>query len=345
MKSQSMSKTLRDKWILVLVIPFVGFVMPLIFNGFSITFLFSEGYQNLVSSIGTTILIWLGIRKIVIALWHKYPWEKNPIKHLVCEIILVFSYTMLIGFLNYLLSIWTGVLGIDDDTDIVMAISITLLVTFLITSIHEAWFFFNQWNISLVKAQALEKENVISQYETLKTQINPHFLFNTLNTLTTLIEEDPKKAVGYVDKTADFLRSILGMKDKEVITLEEEVRIVETFYFLQKERFGNNLHLEIHLSPASMKRVIPPLVLQMLIENAIKHNVISVEKPLHVSVRDEGGTLIIVENNLQIKKQEKPSSGIGLQNIKNRYQFLTDHQIHIIETPDRFTVKVPLLEG
>jgi len=344
-KFQPLSETMKDKWLLVLGIPFVGFVMPLIFNDFSISFIFSEGYLTLVGSIGTTILIWLGIRKIVITLWHKYPWEKHPIKHLVYEVVLVFSYTMLIGFLNYLFSIYTGALGVDEDIDMVMAISITLLITFLITSLHEAWFFFNQWNISLVKAQALEKENVISQYETLKTQINPHFLFNTLNTLTTLIEEDPDKAVRYVDKTADFLRSILSMKDKEVITLQEEISIIETFYHLQKERFGNNIDLKINLSPQNLKRVIPPLVLQMLIENAIKHNVISADRPLQITVSDNEEAMVIVENNLQIKKQDKPSSGIGLQNIRNRYQFLTDSQIDVIVSPHRFVVKVPLLGG
>jgi len=340
-----MNKSMKDKWLLILGIPFVGFVMPLIFNGFSIDFLFSEGYWNLIMSTSTTVAIWLGIRKIVIVLWNKYPWEKSPFKHLILEIVLVFSYTMFIGFLSYLVYRYSNLLEFDPHTDIIVSISITLLITFFITSLHEAWFFYNQWNISLVKAQMLEKENVISQYETLKTQINPHFLFNTLNTLTILIEENPKVAVRYVDKTSDFLRSILGMKDREVISLQEEIQIIETFYFLQKERFGNNLKLEINLSDESLKMKIPPLALQMLVENAIKHNVITADKPLMIQVSLCKNNRVCVSNNLQPKENKGKSSGLGLQNIRNRYSFLTDKVITINETQNRFEVVLALLEG
>jgi two-component system, LytTR family, sensor kinase len=337
---------MKDKWLLILGIPFVGIVMPLIFNNFSLDFLMSEGYRNVIMSTSTTIVIWLGIRKIVIVLWKIFPWEKNPLKHLIWEIVLVFSYTMLVGFINYLIYVHTNFVEFDEDLDLNISISITLLVTFFITSLHEAWFFYKQWNISLVKTQMLEKENVISQYETLKSQINPHFLFNTLNTLTILIEESPKIAVGYVEKTADFLRSILSMKDREVISLQDEIQIIETFYQLQKERFGNNLDLEINLSPESLSKNIPPLALQMLVENAIKHNVVSIENPLTITINSASDNdFIIIKNNLQPKKQPNPTSGIGLQNIQNRYSFLSNHAIEISETEDEFVVKLPLLKN
>ncbi len=336
---------MRDKWILILGIPILGFLMPMIFNKFSIDFLFNEGYRNTVMSIATTIAIWLGIRSIVIYLWHHYPWEKNPIKHLIYEIILVFSYTMLIGFLNYIIYQYTSFVEMEENLDLGISITITLLITFFITSLHEAWFFFNQWNISLVKAQTLEKENIISQYETLKTQINPHFLFNTLNTITILIEESPQMAVKYVGKTADFLRGILSMKDKEVIKLEEEMGMIETFFDLQKERYGQNLHVDIKLSPASLLKNIPPLALQMLIENAIKHNIISAEKPLYIQISDEDARVLSVSNNLQKKKQENLSNGIGLQNIQKRYSFLSDSKIEIIENEQVFKVTLPLLKN
>jgi LytS/YehU family sensor histidine kinase len=141
------------------------------------------------------------------------------------------------------------------------------------------------------------------------------------------------------------LRSILSMKDREVISLKEEIQIIETFYLLQKERFGNNLKLEINLPEDSLNMKIPPLALQMLVENAIKHNVITSEKPLTIQVSLCKSDRVCVSNNLQPKENKGRSSGLGLQNIRNRYSFLTDKEITITETQTRFEVVLPLLEG
>jgi two-component system, LytTR family, sensor kinase len=338
-------KYMNDKWILIIGIPTVGIIMPLVFNKFSFDFLLTEGYRNLLFSMFTTIAIWLGVRKIVIELWIRYPWEKHPLKHLIYEILLVFSYTMIVGFVTFIIYRYSGFLKYEEEFSLEISIAITLLVTFFITSLHEAWFFYNQWNISLLKAKALEKENIQSQYETLKSQVNPHFLFNTLNTLTTLIEESPKVAVGYVEKTADFLRGLLNMKDKEIITLKEEMGIIETFYELQKERFGTNLMIRIDVDPALLEKKIPPLALQMLVENAIKHNIISSELPLTITVDTATPGFVSVKNNLQRKPQENNSSRIGLQNIRNRYEFLSDGNVEVSETSQFFEVKLPLLNA
>ncbi|MFW5707200.1 MAG: sensor histidine kinase [Bacteroidota bacterium] len=339
-----MFRFLNDKWLLIIGIPFLGLVMPLVFNKFSLDFLLSEGYRNAVMSTLTTISIWLGVRGIVIFLWNRYPWEKYPAKHLIYEIVMVTAYTSVIGYLSYVIARYTNFVELDPEMSVTISAAITLIVTYLITCIHEAWFFYTQWNVSLVKAQALEKENIQSQYETLKSQINPHFLFNTLNTLTTLIEEDSQTAVNYVGKTSDFLRSILSMKDREVISLQDEIKIIETFYHLQKERFGENLRLQINLSPRALEKNIPPLSLQMLVENAIKHNVISAEKPLTIVIDEKPNGTIEISNNLQKKKQEHLSNGIGLQNIRRRYHFLSDKKIDVREDQNTFSVALPLLE-
>ncbi len=336
---------MNDKWILIIGIPLVGIIMPMVFNRFDFTFLMSEGYRNTIMSLFTTVAIWLGIRKVVIFLWDKYPWERFPVKHLTYEIIMVTIYTMMIGALSYIVARYTHFVELDPDMEIGISVAITLLITYLITCIHEAWFFYTQWNVSLIKAQALEKENIQSQYETLKSQVNPHFLFNTLNTLTTLIEENPKAAVDYVGKTSDFLRSILSMKDKEVISLEEEMKIIQTFYHLQKERFADNLNLTVQLTPESLTGNIPPLSLQMLVENAIKHNIISSGNPLSITISDHTQNSIRVTNNLQKKKNENLSNGIGLQNIRKRYLYLSGNTVEIIETADKFEVILPLLKG
>lgn len=334
-----------DKWILIVGIPFVGIVLPFIFSGFSLDFLHNEGFRKLLLSVISTMAIWLGIRKIVVILWNKYPWELHPYKHLVYEIVLVSAYTILVVYLGYMITFHTSFVDASPYMPMHQSIISTLLITFLITSLHEAWFFYTQWNISLVKAQALEKENIQSQYQTLKSQINPHFLFNTLNTLSSLIEDDPPKAVNYVEKTADFMRSLLDMKDKEIISLRQETAIIETFYMLQKARFGDNLQLTIELPLEVFHKQLPPLALQMLLENAIKHNIISSEKPLNIRIFLSDHNYLTIINNLQKKEQKAAGSGIGLQNIKNRYGFLTDQPVIISETHHEFSVKLPLLKS
>jgi len=339
-----LTQFMNDKWLLIIGIPLIAILIPLLFTGFNFEFLLNEGFRRFFLSIATTLAIWLGVRQIVIFLWKKYPWEKNPWKHLIYEVISVTLYTTIIGYLSYIVYAYTDFVNFDEGFEILPSIAITYLITFLITCIHEAWFFYTQWNISLVKAQVLEKENIQSQYETLKSQINPHFLFNTLNTLTTLIEENSQTAVKYVDMTSDFLRRLLNMKDKEVITLHEEREIIETFFHLQKYRFGENLTLSISIPEEAGKMKIPPLSLQMLLENAIKHNIITSEKPLAISIEVSDDKNVIVKNNLQKKNQTPASSGIGLQNIRNRYAFFSDKKVNVIETTDTFEVHLPLLD-
>ncbi len=338
------ARILQDKYVLLLGIPVVSLVMYLLFGKFIGVFFSSSVFRMLLHNVLMTFLIWMGVRQIVIVLWKKFPWEKHPFKHLFWEIGLVAFYVMLISSLSYWFLIIAQPVDQGFEVSATVSLGITLIVTYLITSVHEAWFFYTQWNISLYKAKNLEKENLQSQYETLKSQINPHFLFNTLNTITNLIEEEPEVAVRYVSKTADFLRTILSLKDKEVIRVEEEIHLIKDFYDLQMQRFGDNLKLLIDVKKENLSKKIPPLALQMLFENAIKHNIISIEKPLIITIKDHGLDYLEIRNNLQKKTVFAQSNGIGLNNIENRYGFLSDKRIEIIQNEAFFSVRLPLLE-
>ncbi len=344
LKKTNIPSHFNDRYVLIIGIPVVVIVTFLTFSGENSIFEMNNDLKIILYNLLTTVIIWLGVRKIVIVLWQKFPWEKYPMKHLLWEIILVFTYVMLVGVIGYVFIIYSGFVQLKNNPPVIMSVVITLLITYLITSIHEGWFFFHQWNVSLMKAKILEKENLESHYETLKNQINPHFLFNTLNTLTNLIEEQPSTAVNYVGMTANYLRTILSLKDKQLITLQEEIDLIRNFYHLQKERFGDSLKIEIDIPEKFTNSQIPPLSIQMLVENAIKHNVISSEKPLLIRIFAVNPFTVTVSNNLQKKKQYVPSSGIGLQNIKNRYSYLTDRKIQIVEQDGRFSVDIPLLE-
>ncbi len=332
---------MNDRLILIFGIPIVAIIALLLLGKDMLKGETQQVLVSLASSLSSTVIMWLGVRNIVIFLWKKYPWERNPIKHLIIEVLAIVFYTMLAGLV--LTGFWYFFQPeILEREDLGLNIFFTLVITFFITSLHEGYFFFIQWKKTLVLSEKLEKENIQSQYETLKNQISPHFLFNNLNTLANQIEEDPKSAVEFVQRTADYFRYILNLKDKDIIPLEEELKLIEDYYFLQKKRYGEKLQLHINISQETLSSVVAPLTLQMLFENAIKHNIISKDRPLRINIQNEGD-FIVVENNLQRRESGADSNHMGLNNITNRYRYLSGKEIEIIQNGANFTVKIPIL--
>ena len=192
--------------------------------------------------------------------------------------------------------------------------------------------------------QQLQTEKLQSQYETLKNQVNPHFLFNSFNTLLSIIEEDPKRASEYVEHLSDFYRSIVNMREKDLIPLGEELTIIQDYFFIQKKRFGNALVFKNMITDEQKTMYsIPPLTLQLLAENAVKHNVVSKYKPLTLELFAEN-EMLIVQNNLNEKATKEKSEGLGLQNIKNRFLLIANKEVKIEITSSHFIVKLPLIK-
>ncbi len=193
--------------------------------------------------------------------------------------------------------------------------------------------------------ERLRQEKYQFQFEVLRNQVNPHFLFNSFNTLISTIEEDPKMAVGYVEQLSDFFRNIVNYRDKDVITLKEETGLLQTYYYLQQKRYGTNLQLNINLSEKeSTETFIPPLTLQLLMENAIKHNAVSRETLLTVEIFITGDGHLVVQNNLNPRKTREAGAGMGLQNIVNRYNLLSHKKVLINNTGKQFIVSLPILK-
>lgn len=202
-------------------------------------------------------------------------------------------------------------------------------------------------DIRLRNMEAMKKEKMEYQYETLKSQINPHFLFNSFNTLITIIEDNQDKAVDYVETLSDYFRSMLNYRDKDVIWLAEELDIVSAYFYLQQKRFGEYLKLNINV-PSIFKEQfsVPPLSIQLLVENAIKHNAVSHETPLQIDISiNEKNQFLVVSNNLNPKKTHDPSTGIGLNNIFSRYKILTEQDVAVIRTDKQFIVELPLIKN
>jgi ligand-binding sensor domain-containing protein len=194
--------------------------------------------------------------------------------------------------------------------------------------------------------QALHKRDIIeSQLSTLKAQINPHFLFNSFNTLITVIDENPMKpevAIEYVEKLSDFYRSILQYREQDSITLEEEWELVQNYIYLLEKRYGHNLRL--HMDPPPKEGYIVPLTLQMLVENAVKHNVISEKYPLDLFITADPDEYVTVSNTLQPKANPEPSTQFGLDSIARRYQLLTERPVIIEKREHDFRVRIPFIK-
>ncbi|MBL0357902.1 MAG: histidine kinase [Chitinophagaceae bacterium] len=208
--------------------------------------------------------------------------------------------------------------------------SAAIFCTITIIAIYESIYFMHELRHSVEETENLKRENLSAQLNALRTQVNPHFLFNNLNTLCSIIPEDPKQAVDFVQQLSKLYRHILEVKDEKSIPLKDELDVLKAYAFLLKTQFGSNLEIDIDVADEKLQKRIVPLSLQLLMENAIKHNIVSADKPLKINVFSENGSLI-VSNNLQKKNQLHESTGIGLDNIRNRYKLLGDKTVEVTE--------------
>jgi LytS/YehU family sensor histidine kinase len=223
------------------------------------------------------------------------------------------------------------------------SIGMTLFFCQLIAGVYEALYYLEHWKKSVREAETLEKRNLQSQLESLKNQVSPHFLFNSLNSLSGLVEEDPKRALRFINELSAIYRYLLQSNEKPLIPLRKELEFIEAYLYLLQTRFEEGLSLVYDIPPALQEYMLPPLTLQILVENAVKHNMISASMPLHIKIYgDEAGNLIVL-NNLQKRKTAVFSSKMGLVNISAKYQLLNQPDIIINETSEYFQVMVPLI--
>jgi len=323
-------------------IPFVGVLLTFIFNRGEYEFLSIGYFISVFVTIFVTTINWLGCRLIVIKLWNKYPWHIFPLKHILVEIPVVLIYTIVLNF-----SVGYFFMFIENqEVDIVERWQSTAVIVILvaaIVSLHEALFFYFFWKENFNKSLSLEKANIKAEYDALKNQINPHFLFNNLNTLITFVE-DNQLATNYIQNLAEFLRYTLDLDESDIKTIRNELDLVQKYIYLQKSRFGDNLFVDIDINEKYYDFELPSMSLQMIVDNAIKHNVISKDKPLSIKLFIENNQYLVVENILQ-KRYGAISTNQGLQNLKKRYIFISEKEIVINETLDKFIVKLPLAQS
>jgi len=289
------------------------------------------------------LFLWLGIRFFRSI----EPDSPGVMKKTLLRLLLFYATVLLIAFslflLLYLYYFIRSGAGFDNFIPSLLNFELKtfFVATFVGFGIGALFFFYSQWTDSVKHMQKLKEEKLIFQYETLKNQVNPHFLFNSLNTLSSLVTKDVALSEEFIQKLSSVYRYVLENQEKNLVNLKAELQFVKDFFYLQKIRDGEKIELKIDLDEENDAMILP-VSLQMLVENAIKHNVATRKEPLLITLHFEGIDKLVVRNDLRQKMMLNHSSKIGLQNLNKRCQLILNREIEIRETPDEFVVKVPL---
>lgn len=278
---------------------------------------------------------------------NKISWVNFPVKRLLLTLLIYLTYSFVVSYVisvvGYLLMFpeitienmnWVGMM---DRT--IFPIGVALVLISLFTA--RSWLY--EWKNAAIEAEQLRTEKLAGQYQSLKNQLNPHFLFNSLNVLTNLVYENADKSASFIQQLSKIYRYVLDVQQEELVCLADEIGFAQNYLSLQKLRFEENLNYEIKVNHIN-DYYLPPLSLQLLLENAIKHNVVSMEHPLKIDIF-QNEDVLIVSNIFQPKESgEVESSGIGLDNIRRRYNLMSDKTPDINNTGEKFEVKLPLLK-
>lgn len=298
--------------------------------------------REILVSFSFTYALWEGNRAIVMNMRKLYPHNEQTARRLMIQIPLSVTFTFVCTLLIAYIFAQFDVPICKPDEWGMMAVS-NLIPTFFVMSVYEGAYFFEEWKKNFQRSEALAKENIRSQFQALKSQLDPHFLFNSLNTLAALIDPKNKDAQNYLEQLSDVYRYVLLSKQKETVSLREELEFVHAYIYLNKTRYRDNLLVQNDIPEESMEQRVAPLSLQILVENALKHNIISKDKPLTLSIAVDRHGYVVVENNVQKKNILEKSTKTGLENIVNRYALLTAKQVEISSTADLFSVRLPLI--
>lgn len=238
-----------------------------------------------------------------------------------------------IGFLGYQIKI----------TTYIWALIIGGVCNIMATSLNEGAAFFERWREVVDEAEQLKKENLQSQLEGLKGQVNPHFLFNSLNSLSSLISDDPAKAEKFLDEMSKVYRYLLRTNEDGLTSLQAEMDFIYSYFHMLKTRYGDGLNMTTNIDERFLIYQLPPLTLQMLVENAVKHNMILKDSPLQIMILTTNSGKLIVSNNLQRKDRMVASNKVGLTNIVKKYRLMKQEEIMVRDDGKDFAVIVPLI--
>ncbi len=308
--------------------------------------LWSEGAYTWLYSFLLSLALSSGIGLLEEWMNQYIPWTKAPLKRFWLVVLVIAVYSFLASFVVVFLFHWAFgnfTLSQIPWDQLVEQTYNPVIVAYFITFFFTSRSFLMEWRQAAVDAEKLRAERYAGQYQILKDQLNPHFLFNSLNVLANIVYEDQNKAADYIQQLSRFYRYVLDVQQEEVVSLDQELQFAKRYLFLQQLRFEDRLITEIEVS-AEANEQIPPLALQLCLENAIKHNEVSQNKPLKIKVFRKADQLCI-SNNVQARSMEgETPSGIGLKNIRERYHLLSGKEVKVTQNERDFTVCLPILK-
>ncbi len=288
--------------------------------------------------------LWRGSVHLVRILNRWVEWTANPARRLIVSLagvtVVVYGSTFLIHFFFHLLIFETDYSKIIPSYSMAETLPV-LGVTIGINAVMHGRSFLLNWRQAAIDIEKMKNEQLSSQYQSLKNQVNPHFLFNSLNALSSLVYDDQKKAIQFIRKLSEVYRYVLDKKDEEIVPVIDELTFTKAYIFLQQIRFGENFQVKID-GDDKAAGFLPPLALQLLVENAVKHNVVSDSKPLTLNINIRKHDML-VENVIQ-RKQATDSTGIGLSNLKARYKYLSNEEMTVSDDGSYFRVNLPILD-
>jgi LytS/YehU family sensor histidine kinase len=289
------------------------------------------------------LMVWQGNIQIDKWLNARYAWVENPKKRLTLQIVACTLFTtvtlFVIMYILHQMRFGDGRIINRKMTETFIPI---LSITYVVLSINISRQFFNAMKDSLLEVEKYKTESANAQLQNLKNQLNPHFLFNNLSVLTSLVYKDQDKAVDFINELSKVYRYVLDNKSSELVSLQEELDFLAHYIYLLKIRFGDNISFSIKIGENTEGGYLPPMCLQMLVENTIQHNEASQANPLKVLIYTENNHLI-VENAIQPRSDKTESSQTGLKNIQSRYAFFITEKVEILNDSKVFKVVLPLI--
>lgn len=309
-----------------------------IFEGINLKFA-KELFRNYL----VFLTVWAGSRLVFLLINRIIPWRKHPAPAIFIQLIIltVYSYGALLVYAMF----FEGVIDTNIGTrerHFTLALAFFVLNVF-INFILELQKMLIDWKTSVEEKALLKKEIIQARLNVLQQQVNPHFLFNTLNTLASLVHKDAEESDYFIRQMAKVYRYVLDSHEKDLVTLQEELKFIESFIYLLKIRYKEALQIKQNIPLDNGDKIIP-VSLQMLIENAVKHNVTSQKKKLNIELYIEDN-YVVVKNNLQLRGSSDNSLGLGLNNLRNRYSALIQKEVLTKKTDEFFYVKLPLIKN
>jgi sensor histidine kinase YesM len=303
-------------------------------------------YFSAVWVLTIAVLVWFGNRLLTKNLDKKLSWSKWGNSRFFIHLFVVLCYLLLLVNVTYYIIKTTLTADPPTREQLIVMNAYGALIFIPAFSIYFSLHFLKHWRESEVESARYQKETMRSQLDLLKNHIDPHFLFNNLNILSALIDKDKQASKIFIDKFAEVYRALLKTASNDLITLNDELNFIQSYIYLIRTRFETNIQFTINVREETKRKMIPPLTLQMLIENAIKHNIILENQPLQIEITTDQENLA-VSNTLNAKNKtvdEEEEGGSGLLNIEKRYAYFTSRPVKIVKTSSHFEVTVPLLE-